>query len=191
MLMAWLLHLGAHFDRLDPRIVHNLLHVGPKLGIRFQNAAQQGASFAWPNVVDRRRERGHVFSAARPAIPASRRRDSSIRRGDGHLERRSDAGSLIRREKRVRKLCYSPWKLLKQQAVVHNPNRPNIDQACVIRCLLRPKIDDISYITPTSRIMDSRFRRNCSGAMYGSLPQRPVDMCTVVSHGSLYTVDAP
>ena len=33
--------------------------------------------------------------------------------------------------------------------------------------------------------------KNCSGAIYGSLPQSPVDMCTVASHGSRYTVDAP
>lgn len=101
MLMAWLLHLGAHFDRFDPRIVHNLLHADPKLGIWFQNAPEQGASFPWSNVVDRRRERRHVFSPARPAIQRSRGRGGSSRGGDGHLVRRSDAGSVIRCEKRV------------------------------------------------------------------------------------------
>jgi hypothetical protein len=37
----------------------------------------------------------------------------------------------------------------------------------------------------------SRLPRNCSGAIYGSLPHSPVDMCTVVSQGNLYTVEAP
>lgn len=36
-----------------------------------------------------------------------------------------------------------------------------------------------------------RLPKNCSGAIYGSLPHSPVDMCTVVSQGSRYTVDAP
>lgn len=36
-----------------------------------------------------------------------------------------------------------------------------------------------------------RLPRNCSGAMYGSLPQSPVDMWMVFSQGKRYTVDAP
>lgn len=84
----------------------------------------------------------------------------------------------VGREELVGRLRHCPGQLLEVQAVVDDPACPNVDQSRVIGCC--PKIRRRRRVEQSDRL---RLPRNCSGAMYGSLPQSPVDMCIVVSHG--------
>lgn len=59
------------------------------------------------------------------------------------------------------------------------------------RRMLRVPHNDLEVVKGMVMYFSLRLPRNCSGAIYGSLPHKPEDMCTVASQGRRYTVDAP
>ena len=158
--MSRVLHLMAHLDAPHPRMRHHLVDRRPLLRVRVQHLPYQAPARLRAQVVD-------CWRACR------------YRRG------RVRARCAIGLKERIRGgLRGSPGELLEVQAVVHNPTSPNIDQSCIICCIIGEGARHFgtweqrglqeegwgSLLAYSCRGrneegINTRFPRNCSGAM--------------------------
>ena len=158
------LHNMADLDAVHPWMGHDLFCRPPQLGVGLQHGANQRSTLF-------RREVGNCRWSSRSSRVG---RVTGICIGGVHG---------------VGRLCDPPRHLLEVETIIDDGASPDVDQTRVVGC---PRTTNaLKECLHEKATPCLRFPKNCSGAIYGSLPQRPVDIWTVVSQGNLYTVEAP
>ena len=117
--------------------------------------------------------------------------DRATLTGDEIGERRRRGGSGVHlkvgTEGGIGRLGDSPRELLEMHTVEDDCASPHVDQSRVVFCI---ESSDQQQ-SRSKREMDRPFCSNCSGAMYGSLPQSPLLKCVVFSQHIRKTSDTP
>lgn len=199
MHMLRLLDLMAHLDGLYPAMRDDLLNRRAVARIRLEHAPHQAPARARVQVVDRRRAAGDggVRVRARRGVCAIERIGGGLCGAPGEfLEVQAvvdDPASPDIDESGV--VGYRSPKMWfeatgEDTAIDGKGWQRQKSNKRKGRSRLK-KGETIRRLACNLKASDVRFPKNCSGAIYGSLPHRPVDIWTVASQGKRYTVEAP